>query len=66
MDAFDANAAIDRHAFVLHEAVVRQFWAPEIAKTGVLAGFGLVPMRLFNRVVHRAFDPAIGDANNIR
>ena len=41
-----ADAAIDRNALRLHEAVVGHRLAQELAKAGVLAGLGLVPVDL--------------------
>src|SRR5262249_23648636 len=48
-----ADAAIDRDALGLHEAVVRHLRALECAEAGVLAGLRFVPMDLVRRVVHQ-------------
>ena len=55
LDAPHADAAIDRHAFRLHEAVIGHGRAFELAEAGVLAGLGFVPMDLVWRVVHGKF-----------
>ncbi len=47
-----ADAAIDRNALRLHEAVVGHRLAQELAEACVLAGLRLVPMDLIGRVVH--------------
>src|SRR5689334_11519393 len=47
-----ADAAIDRNALRLHEAVVGHRLAQELAEACVLTGLGLVPMDLIGCVVH--------------
>src|SRR5215470_14258010 len=49
------DAAVDRNAFGLHEAVVRHRRALELAVAGVLAGLRLVPVHLVGGVVHGSF-----------
>ena len=50
--ARDADAAIDRHAFGFHEAVVGQLRPLERAEAGVFAGLRFMPVRCGRRVVH--------------
>src|SRR5262249_17656197 len=52
LHAAHADAAIDRDAFGLHEAVVRHRRPLEGAVAGVLAGGGLVPVHLVGGIVH--------------
>src|SRR5262245_57306302 len=47
-----ADAAIDRHPFGVHEAVIGHRSAIELAETGVFAGLGFMPVRLMRGVVH--------------
>ena len=47
-----ADAAIARHAFGLHEAVIGQRLALEFSEAGVLARLGLVPVGAVGGVVH--------------
>src|SRR6516165_780940 len=48
-----ADAAIDRHALRLDEAVIRHQRSLESSKAGVLSGLGLVPVNLVRGIVHR-------------
>src|SRR5262249_5287681 len=50
--AANPDAAIDRHALGLHEAVVGHRRALELAVAGVLARFRFVPVHLIGSVVH--------------
>src|SRR5262249_61422512 len=50
--AANPDAAIDRHALGLDEAVVGHGRALELAVSGVLAGFRFVPVHLIGSVVH--------------
>src|SRR5262249_30869359 len=52
LHAADPDAAIDRHALPLPAAVVGHGGALELAVSGVLAGFGFVPVHLMGSVVH--------------
>src|SRR5262249_29362287 len=52
LPAAHADAAIDRDAFGLHEAVVRHRRPLEGAVSGVLAGGGLMPVHLMWGIVH--------------
>src|SRR5690348_6125571 len=54
LHATRANPAIDWHALIFHEAVIGELGAAEIAESGVLPGFRLVPMRILDGIVHVA------------
>src|SRR5437868_352333 len=54
LHALHADAAEDRHAFRLHETVVRHRLPLELAKAGVLAGLWFMPVDLIGLVVHGA------------
>src|SRR5260370_27078773 len=47
-----ADAAIDRHAFGVHETVVGPGSAIELPETGVFAGLGFMPVQLMRGIVH--------------
>src|SRR5215468_5407218 len=47
-----ADAAIDRHAFGVHEPVVGHGSAIELAETGVFAGRWFMPVGLMRGIVH--------------